>query len=147
MGLITDPTDPRLGHGVDAKETAQHEVYLVLSEEERAKGFIRPVRHTYIHTGIRPQYPLRDLTAEEKERYGESFDKFEEYPEGSGSRGRFWEQSQLVPGCGASTMMHPELAETYARQPGFYGSTYCTHCRKHLPVAEFQWEDGSVVGS
>lgn len=26
------------------------------------------------------------------------------------------------------------LAETYAREPGFYGSTYCCSCRMHRPV-------------
>lgn len=29
--------------------TGMQETYLVLSEEERAKGFVRPVRHTYVH--------------------------------------------------------------------------------------------------
>lgn len=48
-GLTDDPKDPRLGHGVDEKPIDQHDVYLVLSAEERAKGFVRPVRHTYIH--------------------------------------------------------------------------------------------------
>ncbi len=45
----TDPTDPRLGHGVDTDPVGQNEVYLVLSEEERAKGFVRPVRRSYRH--------------------------------------------------------------------------------------------------
>lgn len=49
MGLTTDPTDPRLGHGVDSEPIPQHEVYLVLSEEERGKGFVRPLRRSYIH--------------------------------------------------------------------------------------------------
>lgn len=31
-------------------KTGQHESYWVLCEEERAKGFVRPVRQTYIHT-------------------------------------------------------------------------------------------------
>jgi hypothetical protein len=47
--LTTDPTDPRLTHGVDEKPTPQAEAYLILSEEERAKGFIRPVRQSYVH--------------------------------------------------------------------------------------------------
>lgn len=46
---MTDPNDPRLGHGVDEEKIPQHDVYLVLSDEERAKGFIRPVRSSYIH--------------------------------------------------------------------------------------------------
>lgn len=47
--LTTDPNDPRLGHGVDETPVPQNEVYLVLSEEERAKGFVRPYRDSYIH--------------------------------------------------------------------------------------------------
>jgi hypothetical protein len=46
----TDRSDPRLTHGHDDAPVAQAEVYLVLSEEERAKGFVRPYRDTYRHT-------------------------------------------------------------------------------------------------
>lgn len=49
MGLTTDPNDPRLGHGVDTDPIPQHDVYLVLSEEERAQGFVRPYRDRYRH--------------------------------------------------------------------------------------------------
>lgn len=49
--------------------------------------------------------------------------------------------------CGAVTTMARSIAETYARNPGFYGATYCTTCSKHRPLAEFTWEDGSVLGS
>lgn len=93
--LTDDPNDPRLGHGVDTEETDQHEVYLVLSEEERAKGFVRPYRDSYVHLA-----------------------------------------------CGTVTVMGQALSETYARDPHFYGATYCVHCRKHLPVGpngEFVW--------
>ena len=92
MGLTTDPTDKRLGHGVDDKPIPQHEVYLVLSEEERAKGFVRPVRNAYRHLA-----------------------------------------------CGTITTMGPALAETYARDPKFYGSTYCMCCKMHKAVDEFVW--------
>lgn len=44
--LTTDRSDPRL-HQV--KPDGQNEAYLVLSEEERAKGFVRPVRRSYVH--------------------------------------------------------------------------------------------------
>jgi hypothetical protein len=47
--LTTDPTDPRLGHGADRHPVPQQEAYLILSAEERAKGFIRPVRRSYTH--------------------------------------------------------------------------------------------------
>lgn len=49
MGLTTDPTDPELGHGPDDEVVGQNAKYLVLSEEERAKGFVRPVRQWYLH--------------------------------------------------------------------------------------------------
>ena len=101
----TDPTDPRLGHGVDSGPTPQHEVYLILSDEERAKGFVRPLRLSYIHDR------------------GDS-------------------------ACGTVTRMGLALCETYARDPKFYGATYCVGCGKHLSVAEFSWdEDGEQVGS
>jgi hypothetical protein len=55
-------------------------------------------------------------------------------------------------GCGALTTMSQVIAETYARDPGFYGATYCVGCNKHLPVGangEFVWDDGSdeLVGT
>jgi hypothetical protein len=104
VGLTTDPGDPRLTHGVDQQPVDQADVYLVLSEEERAKGFVRPVRLSYRH---------------------------------------------LV--CGSVTTMNRAIAETYARMPAYYGSTYCCTCRRHLPVGpdgEFVWEpDGEKVGT
>jgi hypothetical protein len=45
-------------------------------------------------------------------------------------------------GCGAVTTMNVTIAETYARQPNFYGATYCVGCMKHRPVGvdgEFVW--------
>lgn len=49
MGITTDPDDPELGHGVDRAPQAMHSKYLVLSEEERARGFAMPVFRAYIH--------------------------------------------------------------------------------------------------
>jgi hypothetical protein len=50
--------------------------------------------------------------------------------------------------CGGVTTMGRALSETYARDPGFYGATFCCKCNRHLPVAEFVWTaDGQVVGS
>jgi hypothetical protein len=153
MSTTTDPNDPRLGHGVDLKPVPQHEVYLVLSEAERAKGFVRPVRQSYRHVGASgPKYPLADLTDEQKKYYGDTYAKYEESPPGSGERfsGRFWTQTQLDQigkGCGSITTMNRAIAETYSRSPGYYGSTYCATCEKHLPVDEFIWLDGSRVGS
>lgn len=151
MGLTSDRDDPRLSHGVDTEPGQQAEAYLILSERERALGFVRPVRRSYRHAGISgPQYPLRDLTPEEAEIYARSgYAKYEEYPEGAGERGlgRFWTQSQLDSvggGCQAVTTMALPLAETYAANPAFYGATYCVGCRMHRPVGqhgEFTWMD------
>ena len=101
--LTEDPSDPRLTHGTDSEPIEQAETYLVLSKEEREKGFIRPVRTSYVHIG--PTQLSGDLGI----------------------------------GCNATTTMGRELAETYARDPKFYGSTYCIYCRMHRPVEEFVW--------
>lgn len=148
--LITDPTDPLLTRGVDASPVKQASAYLVLSAEERAKGFVRPVRHAYVHAGAQPKYPLRDLTPEQHEAHrGYGYAKYEVYPEErSPVMGRYWTQAELDrKACGAETQMSDALAETYARDPKFYGSTYCCGCSMHRPVAEFLWRDGTVVGS
>ncbi len=47
MGLTNDPSEARRSP-VDPK-TGLQETYVVLSEEERAKGFVRPVRDKYKH--------------------------------------------------------------------------------------------------
>lgn len=99
--LTDDPSDPRLTHGSDSEPVPMAEVYLVLSDAERAKGFIRPLRRAYRHET-----------------------------------------------CGVITTMGLALCETYARDPNFYGSTFCARCSMHKPVGEFRWyEDGQVVGS
>lgn len=142
MTLVTDPNDPLLEAG-QKNPTGQHSVYLVLSEEERAKGFVRPVRATYRHVGIEgPKNPLRDLTEDEAQRYEKyGYAKFEEYPESeSPVTGRFWTEKELAGnGCGVVTHMGHELAETYARDPKFYGATFCCGCGVHRPVSEFVW--------
>ena len=152
MGLTSDPEDPRLSHGVDKGPVPQAEVYLVLSDEERAKGFVRPLRYSYRHIGPPgPRWPLRDLTDDEREHYsGVGYVRFEEYPpDDRPSTGRFWTQAQLDnagKGCGHVTTMAQGIAETYARNPQFYGATYCANCRMHLTVGkngEFIWVDGS----
>lgn len=143
MPVTDNPNDPRLGWGVDKEPVKQQEVYLVLSDEERAKGFVRPYREVYRHVGKQAAlYPLRDLTEEEKTRLPE-YVKYEKYPESESPKvGKYWKQSELdsiEAGCGQITMMARPIAETYARNPHFYGSTYCTTCQKHLPIDEFVW--------
>lgn len=103
------------------EETGQHKAYLVLCAEEREKGFVRPLRRSYIHVGIG----------------GHEID-----PNDISKHGR------TGGACGAQTSMGLALSETYARDPKFYGATFCCGCNVHLPVAEFIWEaDGETVGS
>jgi len=143
-GSAPQPIDP---------VTGQHKDHWVLSETERSKGFIRPVRLSYKHVGVRPKYPTRPLTDEEKIQYAKwDYVAYEKYPEREDSNlvGRFWTQAQLNSGCGTITSMGQAIAETYARDPEFYGSTFCCGCSKYLPVGEqgeFEWLDGSKVGS
>jgi hypothetical protein len=134
--------------------TGMHRDYWILSEEERAKGFVRPVRRSYRHVGIRPKHPLRDLTPEESRYTIRGYVKFETYhpaTDGSSVTGRYWTEAQLNSGCGVVTTMAVALAETYARDPKFYGATFCCGCGTHLPVGEmgeFVWEpDGVRVGT
>ena len=148
MGLTTDREDPDLRI---IRADGQQQSYLVLSDEERAKGFVRPVRRTYKHVGTRPKYPTRPLTAEESASNPCGYVCFEPYPDdGSSLTGRFWTQAQLDSGCGTTTTMGQALAETYARDPKFYGGTFCCRCAQHFPVGEhgeFVWEDGTRVGT
>lgn len=91
---LTDGTQVYPEH-TRIKPNGQQEGYVVLAEEERAKGYVRPVRRTYTHQK-----------------------------------------------CGGDTTMSQTIAETYARDPGFYGATFCVHCRAHFPVGaggEFVW--------
>lgn len=101
--LTDDRNNPKLGYGVNETPAPQNAAYLVLSEEERAQGFVRTVRSAYVHET-----------------------------------------------CGSTTTMPLAIAETYARDPKFYGATYCVRCQMHRPVGEhgeFVWEDGSKVGT
>jgi hypothetical protein len=47
MGVTDDRSDPRLRN---IEPSGMQEAYLVLSDEELAKGFVRPVRRSYIHS-------------------------------------------------------------------------------------------------
>lgn len=131
--------------------TGMQKDYIVLCPEERDKGFVRPLRYTYRHIGEQLKYPLRELTADEHERLDQyNYVMFETYPDSySPVTGRYWRQDQLdrLNKCGYDTTMGQSIAETYARDPSFYGSTFCVHCGQHFPVTEFVWEDGTVVGS
>jgi hypothetical protein len=149
-GVTDDPKHPGVKRGPpDETPVPQHDTYLVLSEAERAKGFVRPVRRSYVHVGIAgPKHPLRDLTDEEKKDWSSSgYVRYEVYPAGASTLvGKYWTQAQLDSvdkGCGTETTMGQALAETYARNPNFYGATYCCGCMMHRPVGadgEFVWE-------
>lgn len=91
MGLTTDRNDPCL-HVIEPN--GMQRCYLVLSEEERGKGFVRPVRRAYIHFK-----------------------------------------------CGSVTTMGLALCETYARDPKFYGGTFCVHCGAHFDLKSLDFED------
>ncbi len=140
----------------ELKDNGQQKGYVVLSDSERAKGFVRPYRDAYRHVGARPTRPTRELTEDEHRRYDQyGYVVFEPYPDRDNLTGRFWTQAQLDSGCGEITTMSRDIAETYARDPKFYSGTFCTHCRKHFPVGEggeFTWyemdgQEGPRVGT
>jgi hypothetical protein len=172
MSLTTDPNDPELGHGIDTGKVPQNKKYLVLSEDELAKGFVRPVRGKYIHVGKKIErhedgrlygkliliddldYPINDSYTHET-GYGGYIKYPDDHPGSAiGKYITIFEvkaiQSRKVyfGGCEGETSMGKSLAETYARDPKFYGATYCVHCSKHLPVKEFIWSNtNEIVGS
>jgi len=151
MTLTSDPNHPGINKPLAPND--QNQAYLVLSEEERAKGFVRPVRDRYVHVG--------------REVCGKTHNHYERDRSGrlwvcTGSKGhegpcytwkavtdpvaRVAEATNLL-GCGTTTTMPDAIAETYARDPNFYGTTWCCECKAHMPVSEFRWFDGSILGS
>lgn len=135
--------------------TGQHKDYVVLCPDERAKGFVRPYRDKYIHSGrsacgkiVHPTGMLggeRDICALKNEHDGECVGPF--YTVTQPEHARLLETHRKG-GCGVETKMGQALSETYARDPKFYGATFCVGCNKHLPVDEFTWSrDGETVGS
>ena len=144
---LTDGSPVTEGHREINPDTGMQKGYVVLSEEERAKGFVRPVRSSYIHVGPPgPQYPLLDLTEKQLgQRTTSNYVKYEKYPEGGSAVGRFWTQAELdriARPCNGLTTMGRALAETYAREPSFYGGTFCAVCGQHFDVGvngEFVW--------
>jgi hypothetical protein len=49
--------------------------------------------------------------------------------------------------CKEKTRLNIRIAETFAMSPEFYTHTFCAFCRSHFPIQEFEWEDGSQVGT
>ena len=147
---LTDGSPVTPDHREINPATGMQKGYVVLSPEERAKGFLRPVRQSYQHVGERPKYPVRELLPSERAEYEEEgYIAYEQYPESElPACGRYWTDKQLKSGCGTVTRMNQALAETYARDPKFYGGTFCAGCRVHFPVSQFIWEGtDQVVGS
>ncbi len=160
MSLTTDKNDPLLDQ---IKSNGQQEAYVVLSDEERAKGFVRPVRNSYIHVGrrldISKMIPIDtyfgedfvEYNEERRRKYKEEYGYIGFIPnedKESSVTGTFIREVDLKKGCGALTKMVKEIAETYAREPKFYGGTFCVGCGKHLPVNEFVWDGtNEIVGS
>lgn len=147
---LADGSPVTLDHREINPATGQQKGYVVLSQEERDKGFTRPLRCSYQHVGVKPKNPLRDLTEEEHQQYDKfGYIAFEAYPENeSPVTGRFWTNEALKNGCGAITTMANSIAETYARDPKFYGGTFCASCQKHFPLEQFVWiGTNETVGS
>jgi hypothetical protein len=140
----------------ERRADGQHVDHWVLCAEERAKGFVRPVRDAYLHVGIAAPTSLRPLTEEEKARWPDTgfvaFEPFAKrdprwYPGApNDAPGSYWTHARLDlvgKGCGTKTTMPRAIAETYARKPDYYGSTLCCGCGKYLPVGargEFVWD-------
>ncbi len=158
--LTTDRNDPDL-HKV--KSNGQNEAYIILSDDERGKGFVRPVRDSYVHVGKKidksKMIPVDEYWGDDFEEYNEERRRrfkedwgyayfVENVDKTSSVVGSYIKESDLKKGCGSLTKMSRELAETYARDPKFYGATFCCGCGKHHPVNEFVW-DGTdeLVGS
>lgn len=160
MSLTIDRNDPDLGHGSDKEKTSQNKKYLVLSDEEIAKGLVRPIRTKYIHVGEKIEYSkVKNISILPESEQNLGYYGYLEYNEseyplvGRGVSKQYYEdfitKKSHTGGCGVETKMHEKIAETYARDPKFYGATYCVGCGKHLPVSEFVWSDNEdeQVGS
>ena len=116
--MLTDGSPVTEDHRQINPSTGMQKGYIVLTDEERRKGFVRPVRREYVHAGRGATFNSGVLLV-----VGEN-------------------------GCGALTKMALPIAETYARDPKFYSGTFCVGCRTHLPLEEFVWAGtNEVVGS
>ena len=77
MTHTTDPHDPRLGHGSDDVPRPQQEAYLVLAEEIRRRGFVRPVMRSYQHLACGAvttmSQPIAETYAAKPHFYGSTY--------------------------------------------------------------------------
>lgn len=74
MGTTDDRTNPALR---EIDERGMQKTYLVLSEAERAKGFVRPYRDTYVHercgTVTRMGHAIAETYATDPAFYGGTY--------------------------------------------------------------------------
>lgn len=61
---LSDGTQVYPEHRNIEPETGQQKGYVVLAEEERAKGFVRPVRRSYVHLKCRSVTTMSQTLAE-----------------------------------------------------------------------------------
>lgn len=77
MTTTSDPNDPRLTRGADDEPVPMAEAYLVLSDDERSQGFVRPLRRTYRHLTCGTETTMGQAIAETYARrpqfYGATF--------------------------------------------------------------------------
>lgn len=133
--------------------TGQHDGYIVLCPDERAKGFVRPYRDAYKHVGWR----IRRCQVTQQEPSDENPHQCNKALTHDGVcsfdtlmllHGPIEFLHRREGGCGAVTTMGRALSETYARDPKFYGATFCVNCNAHYLVDQFVWTaDGEQVGS
>jgi hypothetical protein len=140
--------------------TGQHKSYIVLCEDERKKGFVRPYRDAYKHVGRRvcgkPRQlltssgidptPLPVVCTDEPDHAGDCTVWAPVDSDAAMAKAR---DRHVLGGCGSVTTMGRALSETYARDFTFYSGTFCVHCNAHFPVGEhgeFVWieRDGSI---
>jgi len=147
MSLTTDPNDPRLKEA-QKNVTGQHDIYLVLSDEERAKGFVRPYRDSYIHQGRKVEtgeiIPLEIAVADMSDYCKTNYTKengyaaFLKYPaDRSPLTGKFLTQDEV-----------DAMRDRKEYAGGCWTVTKMGGCNKHLPVGEFVWKGtNELVGS
>lgn len=46
--------------------------------------------------------------------------------------------------CEGTTKMGIKLAESFARDPGQYGKTFCARCGDYFPLDEFTWKGTEI---
>lgn len=99
------------------------------------------------------EYANIPVRADETDRPDDGFDYGERRDDGQFERHPTTDEGEFVQpvretyvhadGCGSETTMKAELAESFARDPGQYGKTFCASCGGYYPLDEFRWENTS----